>query len=211
MILETERLALRRLEETDFDALAAILQDPQVMYAYEHGFSTEEVRQWLDRQLERYAEYGFGLWAVLDKTSGELIGQCGITMQDWNGRNVPEIGYHLRRDKWHQGFAIEAAKTCNELSHRHAPPGVLRQEGQVMTVTLGERTAETAAVYFERTRTPAIQKMLPQKAQTLEEALADFQKTREPGTRRRPVCWGRVVLRDGPGRRAAGDGELLRV
>ena len=99
MILETERLALRRLEETDFDALAAILQDPQVMYAYEHGFSTEEVRQWLDRQLERYAEYGFGLWAVLDKTSGELIGQCGITMQDWNGRNVPEIGYHLRRDK----------------------------------------------------------------------------------------------------------------
>lgn len=114
MILETERLALRRLEETDFDALAAILQDPQVMYAYEHGFSTEEVRQWLDRQLERYAEYGFGLWAVLDKTSGELIGQCGITMQDWNGRNVPEIGYHLRRDKWHQGFAIEAAKACKE-------------------------------------------------------------------------------------------------
>ena len=114
MILETERLALRRLEETDLDALAAILRDPQVMYAYEHGFSMEEVQQWLDRQLERYAEYGFGLWAVIEKASGTLIGQCGITMQDWNGRSVPEIGYHLRRDKWHQGFAIEAAEACRE-------------------------------------------------------------------------------------------------
>ena len=114
MILETERLALRRLEETDLDALAAILRDPQVMYAYEHGFSMEEVQQWLDRQLERYAEYGFGLWAVIEKASGTLIGQCGITMQDWNGRNVPEIGYHLRRDKWHQGFAIEAAEACRD-------------------------------------------------------------------------------------------------
>jgi len=114
MILETERLTLRQLEETDFDALAAILQDPKVMYAYEHGFSVEEVRQWLDRQLARYAKYGFGLWAVIEKASGELIGQCGITMQDWNGREVPEIGYHLRRDKWHQGFAIEAAKACKE-------------------------------------------------------------------------------------------------
>jgi len=114
MILETERLALRRLKDTDFDALATILRDPQVMYAYEHGFTAEEVQQWLDRQLERYAKYGFGLWAVIEKSSGEFIGQCGITMQDWNGREVPEIGYHLRRDKWHQGFAIEAAMACKE-------------------------------------------------------------------------------------------------
>lgn len=114
MILETNRLALRQLEETDFDAWSAVLGDPEVMYAYEHGFSRDEVRQWIYRQLERYAKYGFGLWAVIEKTSGELIGDCGITMQDWNGREVPEIGYHLRRDKWHQGFAIEAAAACRE-------------------------------------------------------------------------------------------------
>lgn len=112
MILETERLLLRQLEEDDFDALAAILGDPQVMYAYEHGFSDEEVRQWLNNQLERYAGYGFGLWAVIEKASGRLIGQCGVTMQDWSGRKVPEIGYHLRRDKWKQGFATEAARAC---------------------------------------------------------------------------------------------------
>lgn len=114
MILETDRLALRQLEKTDFDAWSAVLGDPRVMYAYEHGFSRDEVRQWIYRQQERYAKYGFGLWAVVEKTSGELIGDCGITMQDWNGREVPEIGYHLRRDKWRQGFAIEAAAACRE-------------------------------------------------------------------------------------------------
>ncbi|MDE7219568.1 MAG: GNAT family N-acetyltransferase [Oscillospiraceae bacterium] len=50
-----------------------------------------------------------------------------------------------------------------------------------MKITLGERTAETAAIYFERSRSPAIRKTLPQKAQTLEEALEDFRKTQEPG------------------------------
>lgn len=114
MILETDRLALRRLEESDFDALAAILRDPQAMYAYEHGFSEEEVRQWLDRQLERYAKYGFGLWAVVEKADGGLIGQCGVTMQDWCGREVPEVGYLFRRSKWHQGFAAEAAAACRD-------------------------------------------------------------------------------------------------
>lgn len=114
MILETNRLVLRRLEETDFNAWSAVLGDPQVMYAYEHGFSGDEVRQWIDRQQERYAKDGFGLWAVMEKASGELIGDCGVTMQDWNGKDVPEIGYHLRRDKWRQGFAIEAAAACRE-------------------------------------------------------------------------------------------------
>ena len=118
MILETERLLLRQLEDTDFDALAAILRDPQVMYAYEHGFSVEEVRQWLERQQERYEKYGFGLWAIVEKSTGRMIGQCGVTMQEWDGREVPEIGYHLRRDKWHQGYATEAARACKQYAFR---------------------------------------------------------------------------------------------
>lgn len=79
-ILETERLVLRELEPSDYRALCVILQDPDVMYAYEHAFSDAEVAEWLERQLARYAEYGFGLWAVLRKTGGDMIGQCGITM-----------------------------------------------------------------------------------------------------------------------------------
>lgn len=112
VILETERLFLREMTLADYPALCRIMQDPQVMYAYEHAFSDEEVRTWLDRQRERYAHYGFGLWAVLEQETGELIGQCGLTMQDWSGREVLEIGYLFRRDRWHQGFATEAAVAC---------------------------------------------------------------------------------------------------
>ena len=62
-----------------------------------------------------------------------------------------------------------------------------------MVISLDSRTAETVAVYFEKTRSPVIQKMLPQKAQTLDEALADFRKTQEPGAR----SFGRTIWADG--------------
>lgn len=82
MILETERLRLRRLTADDRTALCAMLQDAEVMYAYAHAFDDAEVDDWLRRQLDRYARYGFGLWAVLRKETGALIGQCGVTMQE---------------------------------------------------------------------------------------------------------------------------------
>ena len=62
-----------------------------------------------------------------------------------------------------------------------------------MNVILGDRTAETVAVYFEKTRSPVIRQTLPQKAQTVEEALADFRKTQEPGA----ASFGRTVYADG--------------
>lgn len=111
-ILETERLTLREMTRSDLPALKAILQDEITMTAYEHAFSDAEVDQWLERQQLRYARDGFGLWAVLDKASGEMIGQCGLTMQDAGGREALEIGYLFRRDRWHQGYATEAARAC---------------------------------------------------------------------------------------------------
>ena len=118
IILETERLLLRTLTQADFESLGKILGDPEVMYAYEHGFSEEEIQAWLDRQITRYREDGFGLWAVILKETGELIGQCGLTMQEWDGQRVPEIGYQFRKDFWHQGFCIEAASACRDYAFR---------------------------------------------------------------------------------------------
>ena len=112
MILETERLYLRRLTQNDFASLCQILQDREVMYAYEHAFSNEEVQDWLNRQLARYAQYGFGLWAVCLKENDEMIGQCGLTMQPCIDREVPEIGYLFQKKYWHQGYAAEAASAC---------------------------------------------------------------------------------------------------
>ena len=112
MILETERLSLRELTQDDYPALCRILQDERVMYAYEGAFSDAEVQEWLDRQLARYKKWGFGLWAAVLKETGEVIGQCGLTMQLWKEREVLEIGYLFRRDCWHRGYATEAARAC---------------------------------------------------------------------------------------------------
>ena len=67
------------------------------MYAYEGAFNGTEVREWLDRQIKRYAEDKVGLWGAVLKENGELIGQCGITMQPYREQTVPEIGYLIRK------------------------------------------------------------------------------------------------------------------
>lgn len=114
MILETKRLILREMTKEDLPTLSKILQDDEVMYAYDGAFSNEEVQEWLDRQLGRYQEYGFGLWAVILKETGEMIGQCGLTMQDYNGGKILEVGYLLLKEYWHQGYASEVAIACKE-------------------------------------------------------------------------------------------------
>lgn len=114
MILETERLYLRELNQTDFGSLCKILQDKETMYAYEGAFSVDEVQEWLDRQIARYQKWGFGLWAVVLKATNEMIGQCGLTMQPWKETEVLEIGYLFERSYWHNGYAIEAAKACKQ-------------------------------------------------------------------------------------------------
>ena len=67
VIIETERLQLREMELDNIDALATILQDDRVMYAYNGAFSADETMAWLQKQLRRYADYGFGLWGVILK------------------------------------------------------------------------------------------------------------------------------------------------
>lgn len=114
MILETERLCLREMGQSDFTSLCKIMQDQETMYAYEGAFSYSEVQEWLDRQIRRYQKWGFGLWAVILKETGGIIGQCGLTMQPWKEEEVLEIGYLFNRRFWHKGYAVEAARACKQ-------------------------------------------------------------------------------------------------
>ena len=109
MIIETERLYLREMTENDFEALNKVLADSEIMRHYPYAFDENRVRSWIARNMERYRIFGFGLWAVCLKETGEMIGDCGLTMQLINGDIKPEIGYHIRSDKQRSGFAKEAA------------------------------------------------------------------------------------------------------
>ena len=84
------------------------------MQHYPCTFDEARVRGWIARNIERYRIYGFGLWAVCLKDTGELIGDCGLTMQLIDGAERPEIGYHIRADRQRMGYASEAARAVRD-------------------------------------------------------------------------------------------------
>lgn len=118
MKIETERLFLREMTEGDFDALFAVLADYDIMKHYPYTFDEERVRGWIRRNRERYEIFGFGLWAVCLKESGEMIGDCGLTMQNIGGVIKPEIGYHIRRDHQRKGYAPSVATAVSWGCHQ---------------------------------------------------------------------------------------------
>ena len=113
-ILETERLVLREMTPDDFDALYAVLADSDIMQHYPYTFDEARVRGWIERNMERYQKDGFGLWAVVLKETGEMIGDCGLTLQSIEGEMLPEIGYHIRRDCQRRGYASEAGRAVRD-------------------------------------------------------------------------------------------------
>ena len=113
-VLQTSRLTLREFTSSDAEALALVLSDPETMKFYPAPFDRAGVEQWIVRNMRRYAENGHGLWGMVLKSTGELIGDCGLTVQSVDGVEEIEIGYHVRRDLWGQGLAAEAARACRD-------------------------------------------------------------------------------------------------
>lgn len=111
-VITTERLILRRLTLDDFDAARRIHCDPEVMWVYGGVFPEDKTREWIQRNLDRYARDGVGFFAITLKVSGELIGCGGIIMQETDQGVEPEIGYQVRRDQQGHGYATEMACAC---------------------------------------------------------------------------------------------------
>ena len=125
MLIETERLLLREMTEDDFSALYKVLADSDIMKHYPYTFDEIRVRNWIQRNIERYRIFGFGLWAVCLKKTGEMIGDCGLTMQLIDGEIKPEIGYHIRADKQRNGYANEAAIAVRDWTFNNTPFNVV--------------------------------------------------------------------------------------
>lgn len=121
MDLKTERLLIREMTEQDYEALYKVLADSDIMQHYPYTFDEKRVRGWIEKNRERYQIFGFGLWAVCLKETGEMIGDCGLTMQFIGGQIKPEIGYHIRADKQGQGYAKEAAIAVRDWTFTKTP------------------------------------------------------------------------------------------
>jgi [ribosomal protein S5]-alanine N-acetyltransferase len=112
VVIETERLILRHFSAADVEAIFAVIGDPETMKYYPRTFSCDDAGHWVTKNQERYQNDGCGLFAVILKSTSEVIGDCGLVRQKVEGESVLEVGYHLRRDQWGYGYATEAARAC---------------------------------------------------------------------------------------------------
>lgn len=115
-VYESERVFLRPYTQADFAALHKIVSDKQTMYAWGQGFSKKESEEWLEKQLAHYQQYGFGIWAIVEKQSGKIIGNAGLNHTEISlkgkTQKIVEIGYLLHRDFWGKGYGSEVARMC---------------------------------------------------------------------------------------------------
>ncbi|MBW7457541.1 GNAT family N-acetyltransferase [Paenibacillus sepulcri] len=119
VILETERLVLRCYQDEDLPALHDIFAEPGMMSFYPAPFTRSQTRSWIERNQTRYLKDGYGLWAVCLKETNACIGDCGLVAQQIDGRPEVEIGYHIKRGLWSQGYATEAALACRDYGFGH--------------------------------------------------------------------------------------------
>src|SRR6185437_15751902 len=111
-VLETPRLLMRQFLPSDFEALAALHADPEVMKYLGDGKPKARAETWLAMAsyLGHWELRGYGLWAVEEKATGRFIGRIGLlNPEGWPGF---EIAWTLARDRWGNGFATEGAKAA---------------------------------------------------------------------------------------------------
>jgi len=113
-VLQTERMVLSRMERADVDDLMGIFSDPVAMRYYPNTKGRQEAEEWVRWTLESYRDHGFGLWMAMLKSTGEFAGQCGLTVQDVEGKNEVEIAYLFLRKYWGRGLATEEASAARD-------------------------------------------------------------------------------------------------
>ena len=133
--LETDRLILRMLRESDFDAYAEMCADPEVMRYIGDGQPLARPMAWrnLAMMIGHWSLRGYGTWAAEERSSGDLVGRVGF----WNPEGWPgfELGWMLRRSFWGRGYATEAARTALQFAFTHL------KQPEVISLTHPENAA----------------------------------------------------------------------
>ena len=114
MVIQSERLIFRKMEECDFAVVAEMMRDDAVRAVWEHDFSDEDVREWMARRQKGYRENGIDYLLAVEKESGEAVGQIGLLKSSIDGEEIWEIGYILLSRYHGRGYATEGAKAMAE-------------------------------------------------------------------------------------------------
>jgi [ribosomal protein S5]-alanine N-acetyltransferase len=113
---ESKRLQFRRLKESDFSTFINFYKNPLSTEFWWPNDNDPEAscRSAFDKTFSRYANDTGGLNVLIDKSSGNFIGLCGLLIQRVNGIEELEIGYSIMPEFWNKGFASEAAQKCRD-------------------------------------------------------------------------------------------------
>lgn len=111
--VETDRLKFRPFLKSDFDTWLPFFEDRSIwkFFGLDTSKSVVEINQfWMDKCLTRYRENRGGLMAVIDKNTGQLLGMCGLLVQNIDHQPRLEVGYSFLPDSRGKGYATEAAR-----------------------------------------------------------------------------------------------------
>jgi RimJ/RimL family protein N-acetyltransferase len=154
VLLETERLVLRRFTGADVDALCGLDGDPEVMRFITGGRPTprDVIRdETLPRFLRAYERFeGFGVWAAVERSTGEFVGWFEFYPPDGHGPEEAELGYRLLRSAWGKGYATEGSRAL--IRRGFTELGVRRVVAETMAVNAASRRVmEKAGLTYVRT------------------------------------------------------------
>ena len=118
MKIETDRLIIRSIQETDLESLAELWIDPDVTYYMGGQRNHEEVLKSLEDDVQANHKPTFNLWPVIEKGTNQIIGDCGIIEKKVEGKNEYEIVYVLAKSAWGKGFATEVAISIRDYAFK---------------------------------------------------------------------------------------------
>lgn len=122
--LLTERLAIRPFVPGDAEEMhETVWGDPEVMALLDGPLDRAGVERELQRLGEHQERHGFSFWAVVDRETGLLAGECGLFSLEGRGPEI-ELGYTFGRAWWGYGYATEAARAT--LDEAFGPIGLDR-------------------------------------------------------------------------------------
>jgi len=152
---ETERLSFRLLEESDFDEWVELFKTEEAIKYLgldKNKLPAVHCREWFNKVFSRYENDEGGMNVLIEKATGNFVGQCGLLVQTVENNKELEIGYSVLPSQWGKGFATEAAQRCRNEAFEKDYTDSLISIIHVDNV-MSRKVAQNNGMYLDKTTT----------------------------------------------------------